>query len=51
MAAVPLARWTCRALTAHRAELRKALIIRIRLLDLLAIVDAGLRRNRQTYEQ
>jgi hypothetical protein len=51
MAAVPLPRRPRSALTTHRAELRKTLIIRIRLLDLLAIVDAGLRRNRQTCEQ
>jgi hypothetical protein len=48
MAAVPLPGRTRRALAAHRTELRKAFVVGIRLLDLFAILDAALRRNRQS---
>jgi hypothetical protein len=50
MAAVLFACRACRALAAHRAELRQAFVVSIRLLDFLAIVDARLRRNRQARE-
>jgi hypothetical protein len=38
-------------LAAHRPELRETFVVGVSLLDLLAILDAALRRHRHAREQ